>query len=196
MIFKKGYRAGYFAFSLCSILIILSVVLSSCGTCDVELDTAIENIATYEFGDSRESLTIVADLVSSSNGFPSIRSNLEKQLASVLESDDATLGCKDFICRQLAVMGTDESIPQLEKMLSDAATTDMARYALETNTSPRACEALRNALGSAEGKALIGIINTLGNRKNSGNADALRGLADSSDEDVSSAVAAALEKIE
>ena len=194
MIFKKGRHAGYSAFSLCSILILLSVVLSSCGTSDVELDTAIEDITTYTFGDSREPLTIVADLVIASNGFPSIRLNLEKQFVKALESD-STPDCKDFICRQLAVMGTDVSIPQLEKMLPVAETSDMARYALETNPSPRACEALRNALADAEGTALIGIINTLGNRKNAENADALKSLADSSDEDVSSAVAAALEKI-
>ncbi len=187
----KRFYTGFAAFMVCSVIILFSLAFLSCESNDVELDSAIRNITDYKFGDSREPLSVVADLVVSSNGFSSIRQNLEKQFVKALDSD-ATLDCKDFICRQLALMGTDISVPQLEKMLTVPETSDMARFALETNLSPRVCEALRNALPVAEGDVLIGIINTLGNRKSSDNAGALMNLEGSSDEKVASAVTSAL----
>ncbi|MFC1539802.1 HEAT repeat domain-containing protein [Candidatus Latescibacterota bacterium] len=194
MIFKKGFHAGSVTCLLCLILVLLIVMLSSCGTRDVEMDTAIQEIVTYKFGDSREPLTVVSDLVTASKGFPSIRLNLEKQLVTVLASN-ATLDCKEFICRQLWIMGTDASVPQLSKMLIVEETSDIARYALETNSSELSGAAFRDALKTAQGKALIGIINSLGNRKDTESAEALKVLAAGSDDDVSSAATAALGKI-
>ena len=176
------------------IVILLSIIITSCGTREVELDPALQKITPYKFGESREALTKVADLVTASYGFPSIRLLLEKQFAVILRSD-ATLECKEFICRQLWIMGTDVSVPELAKMLSDEKTSDMARYALENNPSPMAGNAFRDALKTAQGKALIGIINSLGERRDRECVEALKSLSTSSDEEVSSAAAAALDKI-
>lgn len=195
MNFKNGFSGGFFTYSICVILILLSFVISSCGSNEIELDSAMQDIISYKFGDSREPLSIVTDLVTSSNGFPSIRLNLEKQFVTVLASD-ATLGCKEFICRQLWVMGTDVSVPQLTKMLSVEQTSDMARYALEKNTSELAGNAFRNALDTAEGKVLIGVINSLGNRKDTECTKFLKTLESGPDEKVSAAATAALSKIE
>ena len=178
----------------CIIVVVLSIIVTSCGTQVVELDPALQNITAYKFGESREALTKVADLVTASYDFPSIRLQLEKQFAVILGSD-ATLECKEFICRQLWFMGTDVSVPELAKMLTDEETSDMARYALENNPSPMADNAFREALKTAQGKALIGIINSLGERRDTESMEALKNLSTSSDEEISSAVAAAQRKI-
>ncbi|MFC1542214.1 HEAT repeat domain-containing protein, partial [Candidatus Latescibacterota bacterium] len=173
---------------------LLSGMFSSCGREDVVLDDAIQDVISYKFGDSRVPLTVVADLVTASKGFPSIRLNLEKQLTAVLASE-ATLECKEFICRQLWFMGTDVSVPQLAKMLTVEETSDMARYALETNMSELAGNAFRDGLKTAQGRILIGIINSLGNRKDTESTETLKTLAADSDKDVSIAASAALAKI-
>ena len=160
----------------------------------MEIDPALQRITSYKFDESRETLTRVADLVTASYDFPSIRLLLEKQFAEILGSD-ATLECKEFICRQLWVIGTDVTVPELAKMLTDEKTSDMARYALENNPSPTACKAFRDALRTAQGKTLIGIINSLGERRDSESVEALKNLSNNSDEEVSSAAAAAHRKI-
>ncbi|MFC1490899.1 hypothetical protein ACFL6K_06785 [Candidatus Latescibacterota bacterium] len=194
MIFKKGFHSGYLTGSLCLVLVIFSAFLSSCDAQDVELDPQFQEIMTYNFGDSKESMNNIADLINATKDFPSARLNIEKQFVTILASD-ATLECKDFICRQLWVMGTDYSVPQLAKMLVVAETSDMARYALETNPSELVCSALSDAMKTAKGNALIGIINTVGNRNNPESIDALKKLAAGSDSDISSAATAALNKI-
>ena len=143
----------------CVIVCILSIVITSCGKEQVEIEPALQNITAYKFGDSREALSRVAELVTASYDFPSIRLQLEKQFVMVLESN-ATPECKEFICRQLWIIGTDVSVPVLAEMLLDETTSDMARYALENNPSPMAGKAFRDALESAQGKALIGVINS------------------------------------
>jgi len=191
---RNGYRKKNAVCISFLIVIVLSIIVTSCATREVELDPALQRITTYKFGESREALTKVADLVTASYGFPSMRLLLEKQFAVILRSD-ATLECKEFICRQLWIMGTDVSVPELVKMLSNEKTSDIARYALENNPSPLAGNAFRDALKTAQGKALIGIINSLGERRDRECVEALKSLSTGSDEEVSSAAAAALRKI-
>ena len=128
-----------------------------------DLDPAIQKITSYTFGASREPLSAVEDMVRSSYGKSSERLRIEKQFASVLTSD-ATVECKEFICRQLYIIGTKESVPALGKLLMDDKTSDMARYALQRNTCPEAGKALRDGLKKAKGGVLVGIINSLGER--------------------------------
>ncbi len=117
---------------------------SSCGTGPVELAPEVRTILTHRFGDSREPLVVVRDMVSASSGKE--RRNLERQFAQVLGMPEATYECKDFICRQLWRMGTKESIPALKELLMNPRYADMARYALERNPDPGAGKALRDAL--------------------------------------------------
>ncbi|MFC1608144.1 hypothetical protein ACFL47_09250 [Candidatus Latescibacterota bacterium] len=139
------------------------------------LDPALQKITGYKFGDSRQALTAVEKLISDSSGNTAERLKLEKQFASILTSDDATYDCKDFICRQLWVIGTEESVPALKKLLLDEKLSDMARYALQQNQSPMAGKALRDALKKATGTMRVGIINTLGERRDGVSVDVLIG---------------------
>ncbi len=128
-----------------------------------DFDLAIEKIASYRFGDNREILSTIEDFVRSSSGNTSERNRIEKEFSRLLRSD-ASYECKDFICRQLWKIGTEESIPALAALLADSTTSDIARYALQENPSDGAGSALRDAIQKTNGLALIGIINSIGNR--------------------------------
>ena len=132
-----------------------------------DLDSALDQLATYRFGDNREILSAVEDIVSSSDANSTERSHIEKGFSKLLTSD-ATYECKDFICRQLWVIGSKESVPALAVLLADSTTCDIARYALQDNPSEEAGKALRNAMKKATGVMLTGIINSIGHRGDTG----------------------------
>ena len=136
------------------------------------IDMALQKIITYSFGESREDLTEITDFIRDSYGNSAELAWLEKQFVRILKSD-ATYDCKDFICRQLWVIGTEKSVPALKRMLIVEKTSDIAMYALRENPSPEAGKALRDGLKKAEGKALIGIVNALGERHDAESVDAL-----------------------
>ena len=68
---------------------------------------------------------------------------------------------KDFVCRQLSIIGTAASVPTLARLLNDPSMAEIARYTLERIPGPAAGAALREALPRASGKAQAGIINAL-----------------------------------
>ncbi len=88
----------------------------------------------------------------------------EAELLAVLRSD-ATFQEKSAACRQLAGVATKEAVPTLAAMLGDEKLSHMARYALETVRDPSADNALRDALGKVQGTPRLGVIGSLGMRR-------------------------------
>lgn len=123
----------------------------------------LEKVRSYDWGESRLALTEVTDTIKNAYGNKTEMANIEKSLLSVLESDAKRAG-KQFVCRQLSIIGTEKSVPTLGKMLTDEATCDMARYALQQIPGPVVNKALRDALSKTSGKTKVGIINSLGER--------------------------------
>jgi HEAT repeat protein len=119
-------------------------------------------IKTYDFGQSRADLTAISDMIRQASTTPEIK-GIEKQLDDFLKSD-ATYAARQFVCRELSIIGTEASVPALASMLTDEKNADSARYALERIPGEAVDKALREALPKAEGNAKIGIINTLGVR--------------------------------
>lgn len=154
----------------------------------------LEQVKKYEWGRDREVLTRVSDAVKQTYGNDAEAKAAEKQLLSVLESQ-ATYPGKQFVCRQLRMIGTSQSVPILSGMLTDEETSDMARYALESIPGSDVDAALRDALPKAKGKPKIGIINSLGRRRDKQSVGALGELVSDSDEMVAQAAVAALGKI-
>jgi HEAT repeat protein len=60
---------------------------------------------------------------------------------------------------------------------------------------PAAGEALRGALGKVKGRLLVGVINSLGQRRDAQSVEALGKLLDDPDRDVAEAASAALARI-
>jgi type 1 glutamine amidotransferase len=159
-----------------------------------EMEDLMDKVKTYDWGQSREALTKLTDLVRKAYGSPAELKRIEKSMLELLRSD-ATRAGKQFICRKLSIIGTEESVPTLGAMLTDAKTSDMARYALERIPGAAVDEALRNALPKTTGKTRVGIINTLGQRRDSRAVRALRSLIRDSDPLTAGAAVAALGNI-
>jgi HEAT repeat protein len=118
----------------------------------------------------------------------------EAELMAVLKSD-ATLEKKAAACRELARVGTKEAVPALAGLLGDEKLSHMARYALETIRDPSVDEALRDAMGKLKGRPLVGVIGSLGVRRDAKAVAAIAGLLGDADPDVAQAAARALGKI-
>jgi HEAT repeat protein/type 1 glutamine amidotransferase len=127
------------------------------------LEGVMAKVVRYDYGQSREPLSDLTDIIRNAYDSPSELKSIEKRLLEVFDSK-ATSAAKQFICRQLSIIGTKESVPTLAAMLTEPKTSDMARYALERIPGAAADQALRDALDAAGGKVKIGIINSLGQR--------------------------------
>lgn len=119
----------------------------------------------------------------------------EPKLIAVLTSNDASRKDKADACRQLAVVGTKAAIPTLAALLSDEELSHNARYALEPIPDPAVDVAFRKALGTLKGKLLVGVIGSVGVRRDAQAVDALAALLTDSDPVVARAAARALGSI-
>ncbi|MBI5095345.1 MAG: hypothetical protein HZB26_23290 [Candidatus Hydrogenedentes bacterium] len=154
----------------------------------------VQAITTYKFGDSREPLTVVEDLVRDSLASPEKSSALAAQLAGLLATN-ATPDCKQFACRQLAIIGTADTVPALAPLLLKDDTADMARYALQPIPGAEADAALLEALPKVSKSVKIGIIDTLGARKAKCAVNTLKPLAKDNDSQIAEAAKSALARI-
>ena len=88
----------------------------------------------------------------------------ESELLAVLKSSSSEKDKADA-CLELARIGTKDSVVPLAALLGDEKLAHMARYALEPIPSPAVDDALRDALGKLQGRPLIGVIGSIGVRR-------------------------------
>ncbi|MHC4681479.1 MAG: HEAT repeat domain-containing protein [Planctomycetota bacterium] len=119
----------------------------------------------------------------------------EAKLIAVLTSDDASHKEKVDACRGLALIGTSEAIAPLASLLGDEKLSHMARYGLEPIQDPAVDEAFREALGRLTGRPLVGVIGSLGVRRDTNAVEALKGMLRDPDVEVAQATARALGSI-
>jgi type 1 glutamine amidotransferase len=169
-------------------------VSSGKGSEMAELQELLGKVKTYDWGQSRLALTEVSEIIKKAQGDKSQLAKIEKALLGVLDSD-ATRAGKQFVCRELSIIGTEQSVPTLAKMLTGEETSDMARYALERIPGSAVDEALRGALRKARGNARIGIINSLGQRRDEGSVKVLSRILGRKNQLAAIAAAAALGQI-
>jgi len=89
----------------------------------------------------------------------------EGKLIAVLKSSAASHKDKVDACRQLAIIGTKEAIAPLAALLSDEQFSHNARYALEPIPDPGVDVVFRDALGKLKGMPLVGVIGSVGVRR-------------------------------
>jgi HEAT repeat protein len=154
----------------------------------------LNKIRVYDYGKSRADLVKISEEIGKTSGKPEMK-GIEKQLDEFLKSD-ATYAAKDFVCRELSVIGTEASAPALAPMLTDEKYSDMARYALERIPGAAVDKALREALPKAAGNAKMGIINTIGVRGDKEAVGLLSGLVSDANEAVAIAAVASLGRID
>jgi HEAT repeat protein len=158
---------------------------------EAALEKAIAALATYDFGQRYEIVRPIDDAVIALHGDAAACKGLETQLAAVLATG-VQRGAKDFVCRKLTVIGTAASVPALAGLLADKDLTHMARYALERIPAPEAAQALRDALAKLGGAAKVGVIGSLGSRRDLDSVATLAALLSDADPAVACAAATAL----
>ena len=119
----------------------------------------------------------------------------EGKLIAVLKSSDATHKEKVDACRGLALIATDKSIAPLAALLSDEKLSHMARYALETIKDPAVDEVFRDALSKLKGMPLVGVIGSVGVRRDAKAVESLTSMLQDSNPEVAQAAARALGSI-
>lgn len=155
------------------------------------LDQAFDALKTYDWGTDPNVLNPINDVVISTHGNEAARKQLEARLAAVLKTG-VSRDAKDFVCRKLMVVGTAASVPTLSEFLPDKDLSHMSRYALERIPAPEAAQALRDALPKVSGALKVGVISSLGSRRDAGSVPALAALLGDADVAVASAAAYAL----
>ena len=151
---------------------------------------AYQALVKREFGTAVNEMTAIEKQIQAAKPeeFPAI----EARLISVLETPEATMAGKQFACRMLRLVGSPKCVPAVGKLLTDEKLSHMARIVLLDLNNPAADSALREALGKTQGQVRIGIINTIGERGDSGSLTALTALLANGD---AATINAALEAI-
>jgi HEAT repeat protein len=141
------------------------------------------------------STLLTAALVSTQTAFgQKLSPDKERELIAVLRSNAAD-NDKAMTCKKLAVDGSGEAVQELASLLKDEKLASWARIALESIPGKAADEALVKASYSLQGKLLIGVINSIGVRRDAAAVDSLKIRLLDKDSDVASAAAVALGRI-
>ncbi len=125
---------------------------------------------------------------------PNASADKEKELIGVLSSD-APKPDKALACKRLAVYGSSAAVSELAKLLADEELASWARIALEAIPGAASDEALRKAQDGLQGKLLVGVINSIGVRRDAQAAEALARRLQDNDAEVAASAAAALGRI-
>lgn len=121
-------------------------------------------------------------------------SEKERELIAVLRSD-APPAEKALACKNLAVHGSSDAVPDLARLLSDEQLASWSRIALEAIPGAAADEALSKAIDSLQGRLLLGVINSLGVRRAAVAVAPLISRLQDPDAEIASASAVALGRI-
>lgn len=190
---KRSYRA----------LALLIVVIAACrpapgraaDAADERIAAAVRTAQNWQDTDSAEALNFLADEVVKAAADPAARAGMEQRMIDGLAGAQ-TRGGRSFFCRQLVMIGTDAAVPALARLLTDPESSHIARYALARIPGPQADAALLEALGKADDKLKIGMVNSLGDRGCREAVDKIAALVGNANQELATAALAALGRID
>ena len=122
---------------------------------------------------------------------PTSATEQEPALLAVLRSD-APPAEKALACKNLAIYGSEQAVPELAKLLPAPQLSSWARIALEAIPGEAASAALRDAADLLTGRLQVGMINSIGVRRDPQAVDSLTEKLQDGDVQVASAAAVAL----
>ncbi len=179
------------------LLVAVGLMAALCGAgistlaADDSLDKAFEALKAYDWGKERAPLRPLEEAVAAAGKDAALAKALEKKLVELLKSD-VSQAAKDQICRQLSLVGSADCVPAVAELLPDEKLSHMARYVLERIPAPEASKALREALGKTKGVQKVGVLNSLGVKRDAESLPAIVPLLADSDPQIAAAAAAAL----
>jgi HEAT repeat protein len=159
-----------------------------------ELVALLPQLARWESGQSLEPVREMERLVREAVGHPRRAAEVEAALVQLL-GPEATPEARRFACQQLAVIGSDASVPALAKLLNDPENAGLACLAFGNRPSVKINSALRAALDSAPGRARLQIVSALGHRRDIEAVKPLARLARDTDPALAQAAVRALGEI-
>ncbi|MEJ5259406.1 MAG: HEAT repeat domain-containing protein [Anaerohalosphaeraceae bacterium] len=176
------------------ILAVLSNVCMSASLDAAGLRTLLEQSRQYDFGQSRRVLTDIENQIQAVYDSPEELEKAESVLLEMLQSD-CSFALKDFICRQLSVIGSARSVPVLAGLLKDPKTAALAQYALVRIPDAQADKVLMEHLASSEASVRIGLLTSLGLRRTGTAVEAIAPFAADENRVVAEAALSALGQI-
>jgi len=141
-------------------------------TTPVDVDADLQAIAKYQFGQKRVVLLRFEKAALAASTQPALRAELRKKVIATL-GGDTTMDGKKFLVRQLGLIGTAEDVPVLAGLLADKDLSMDARSALQWMPGDEALTAIRQAIAGAQGPLRVGLINTLGERRDAGGVEVI-----------------------
>ena len=155
------------------------------------LDTAFEALKKFDWGSDLAALNPIEDAAIAAHEKPEVGKDLESRLVAALQSE-LSLDAQEYVCRKLAMVGTAAAVPSLAVLLVKQEISHMARFAVERIPAPEAGQVLRDALPKVSGAVKIGVISSLGARRDAAAVAALGSLLKDSDPAIARAAALAL----
>jgi len=128
------------------------------------LDPLFAALTAYDWPADSTPLKAIDAAVVAAGTDAAVRAAVEPRLVAIL-APGTSRAAKEYACRKLCLIGTAASVPALAALLVDADNSHMARFALERIEAPEAAAALRAGLGVVTGDLRIGMISSLGSRR-------------------------------
>ena len=114
------------------------------------------------------------------------------KLVAMVKDPKSTVFQKAIACKKLSIVGGKDAIAPMAALLNDPHLACYARFGMEPNPDPSVDEAFRAALPKLTGLLKIGVINSIGVRRDAKALDALGKLIDDKDPAVAQAAAASV----
>ncbi len=146
-----------------------------------QVEAAWIGMAKYEAGQDEKALLAMNWVVINAQNDPNQRAATAARLAKILKDPATTAAARQFICAQLYRIGTEAEVSAVAPLLFDPMTTDTARLFLERAKSPASVAVLRAALDKLEGRALVGVVNSLSILQDAASVDKIIALTKSQD---------------
>lgn len=162
-----------------------------------DLDKALAQLPALQYGSGDETRNALNHYAAAAAQDPRLRRRLEEAFLKTLQSPTppVTLAAKDFACRALQLVGSEKAVPVLAGLLDDPLLSHLARKALEPMPYDAVDRAFREALDRTSGSLKIGVIGSIGQRRDAGATDRLSLLLRGPDPAIAGAAARALGKI-
>jgi hypothetical protein len=117
------------------------------------------------------------------------------KLLAMVKDPNSTVFQKAIACKKLSIVGGKEAVAPMAALLSHPQLSCYARFGLEPNPDPSVDDALRAALNTVQGRQKVGVITSIGVRKDAKALDVLTKLIDDSNPEIAGAAAASIGQI-
>lgn len=155
------------------------------------LSAAFDALKSYDQGSSRGALVPIDEAVLAALDDKAAQNELERKLVTALKSGGSAVA-REYICSKLALIGSEFSVTALAALLNTPEVATAARNALEAIPDRQPTKAMRDSLSKLEGLQKVGVIHSLGARRDADSVRALTGLLKNADVGIVGAAAAAL----